>query len=124
MDWPPVRIVHVAFQIMVAIGVALAVLGIWAAGLTIGRRPFGQAPTFLRALVAATPLGFIAVEAGWVVTEVGRQPWIITKYMRTSEAVTSVPSLMASFTAFAILYVLLAVIVAVLLRRHVIAAPA
>jgi cytochrome bd ubiquinol oxidase subunit I len=123
-DWPPVRIVHVAFQIMVAIGVLLAVLGIWAAGLTISRRAFGQAPTFLRALVAATPMGFIAIEAGWVVTEVGRQPWIIAKFMRTSEAVTSVPSLTASFAAFAILYVLLAAVVAVVLRRHVIAAPA
>jgi len=123
-DWPPIAVVHVAFQIMVAIGVALAGLGLWAGWLTLRRRAFAEAPMFLGALVAATPLGFIAVEAGWVVTEVGRQPWIITKLMRTSDAVTSVPVLTLSFTAFTLLYVCLAAIVAVVLRRQVLAAPA
>ena len=78
---------------------------------------------FLRALVVATPLGFVAVEAGWVVTEVGRQPWIIAQLMRTSDAVTSVPVLTLTFAAFTVLYLFLAAIVAALLRRLVLAAP-
>ncbi len=123
-DWPPIAIVHVAFQIMVGIGAALAGLGLWAGWLALRRRAFAEAPLFLGALVAATPLGFIAVEAGWVVTEVGRQPWIITGLMRTSDAVTSVPVLTWSFTAFTLLYICLAAIVAVVLRRQVLAAPA
>ena len=123
-DWPPVAIVHVAFQVMVAIGVALAGLALWAEWLTVRGRACADAPALLRALVVTTPLGFVAIEAGWAVTEVGRQPWIITKLMRTSDAVTSVPVLTWSFTAFTLLYVCLAAIVTVVLRRQVLAAPA
>lgn len=123
-DWPPVAIVHVAFQAMVAIGSALALLATWASWLAIRRRPLADVKPFLRALVIAAPLGFIAVEAGWIVTEVGRQPWIIANLMRTSDAVTSVPVLTATFMAFTVLYVLLSMVVAVVLRRLVAAAPA
>jgi cytochrome d ubiquinol oxidase subunit I len=71
----------------------------------------------LRALVVATPLGFLAIEAGWVVTEVGRQPWIIYRFMRTSEAVTPVPNQFIAFGGFTIVYVILAITCAVLLVR-------
>ncbi len=70
---------------------------------------------FLRALVMAAPLGFIAIEAGWVVTEVGRQPWIIYGVMRTGEAVTPMPGLVVPFVTFTILYVFLSIITAWLL---------
>lgn len=62
---------------------------------------------FLRVLIVATPLGFIAVETGWMVTEVGRQPWIIYGVMRTSEAVTSMPGLVVPFITFTVLYIFL-----------------
>jgi cytochrome d ubiquinol oxidase subunit I len=109
---------------MVAIGGALALLALWSVWLTARRLALAEARMFLRALVVATPLGFIAVEAGWVVTEVGRQPWIIANLMRTSEAVTSVQVLTATFTAFTVLYVLLSAVVVVVLRRLVLEAPA
>jgi cytochrome d ubiquinol oxidase subunit I len=72
----------------------------------------------LRALVAAGPLGFVAIEAGWVVTEAGRQPWIIYKVMRTEDAVTPMPGIAVPFAAFTLLYVFLAGIVFILLRRQ------
>ncbi len=93
-DQPDPRIVHVAFQIMVGIGFSVVALCAWF-WLAAWRRTADRAGTFrpwlLRALVLATPLGFIAIEAGWTVTEVGRQPWIIQGVMRTEEAVTPVP---------------------------------
>ena len=82
-------------------------------------RPSGDVPGrwLLRALVVATPLGFVAIEAGWVVTEVGRQPWIIYQFMRTSEAVTPVPNQFIAFGGFTIVYVILAVTLLWLLIR-------
>ena len=68
-------------------------------------------------LVVTTPLGFVAVESGWVVTEVGRQPWIIYEFMRTSEAVTPVPNQFISLGGFTIVYVILAVTLLWLLIR-------
>jgi cytochrome d ubiquinol oxidase subunit I len=67
--------------------------------------------------VAATPLGFVAIEAGWIVTEMGRQPWIIHGIMRTADAVTPMPGLVVPFATFTIVYLALSVILVVLLRR-------
>jgi cytochrome d ubiquinol oxidase subunit I len=78
---------------------------------------------FLRALILGAPLGFIAIEAGWVVTEVGRQPWIIYGVMRTAEAVTPVPRLIVPFITFTVLYIFLAAITVWLLLRQVAASP-
>jgi cytochrome d ubiquinol oxidase subunit I len=115
--WPPVAPVHFAFQVMVAIGTFLALLGVWSLWRLFRRRPPGASRAYLWALIAAGPLAFVAIEAGWVVTEVGRQPWIIYGIMRTEDAVTPMPGLVVPFTAFTILYLFLAVIVVVLLRR-------
>jgi cytochrome bd ubiquinol oxidase subunit I len=117
-NWPPVVVVHIAFQAMVAIGLWLAALALWAAWLAWRRRLL-QSPPFLRALAISTPLGFIALEAGWIVTELGRQPWIIQGIMRTSEAVTPVPGLDVSLTIISTIYIGLAAIVAVLIRRQI-----
>jgi cytochrome d ubiquinol oxidase subunit I len=73
--------------------------------------------TLLRAVTLAAPLGFIGLEAGWFVTEVGRQPWIIQHVMRTSEAVTPASGVPSMFLAFTALYALMGVTVLVLLRR-------
>jgi cytochrome bd-type quinol oxidase subunit 1 len=78
---------------------------------------------FLRALILAAPLGFIAIETGWVVTEVGRQPWIIYGVMRTAQAVTPVPGLVVPFITFTALYIFLAAITVWLLLRQVAASP-
>lgn len=95
---------------------------LWAGWLLWRRHTIYDTAWFLRALVAAS-LGIIAVEAGWVVTELGRQPWIIYGVMRTADAVTPMPGLAASFALFTILYFFLAVTVAYLLWEQVIESP-
>ena len=118
-DWPPVGIVHLAFQVMVAAGFAMALVGLWGMWLWWRRGELFGSTTFLRAAVAVSPLGFIAIEAGWVVTEVGRQPWIISKIMRTADAVTPMPGLLYPLVTFTVLYLLLAAVVVWLIMRHI-----
>lgn len=117
-EWPPVAIVHLAFQIMVALGIYMAAVGLWAAGRAWRRRDLGSNRWLLRALVLAGPMGLIAVEAGWVVTEVGRQPWVIYGVLRTADAVTPMPGLVVPFTVFTLLYLFLGAIVVFLLSRE------
>jgi len=117
--WPPVRVTHVAFQVMVASGVLL--LAATAAAAWLGWRRRGRPRWFLRTLVACSPMGFVAIEAGWTVTEVGRQPWIVQGVLRTSEAVTPARGVAFHLAAFAVLYLVLAGVVWRLLRRHVFA---
>jgi cytochrome d ubiquinol oxidase subunit I len=122
-DRPPVVVVHLAFQIMVACGMALlgtGLLGAWIAWRRRGR-PLPRA--FLGLVVAVSPLGLVAIEAGWTVTEVGRQPWIIQGVMRTRDAVTPMPGLAVPFLTITLLYVFLAAIVLVLLKRQVFESP-
>lgn len=78
---------------------------------------------YLRCVAALTPAGLIAVEAGWTVTEVGRQPWVIHGILRTEDAVTPMPGLVVPFTVATLMYLALSVIVVLMLRRHVFAAP-
>ena len=72
-----------------------------------------------RAAILAAPLGIVALEAGWIATEVGRQPWIIRGYLRVSDAVTPVSGLFGTFLAFTVLYIVLSGITVTLLKRHV-----
>ena len=119
-DRPNPVVVHLAFQLMVGIGFAIIGLSAWYWLSAWRARRHGGQPTnrwLLRALAAATPLGFVAIESGWVVTEVGRQPWVIYHIMRTSEAVTPVPNVFYSFSGFTIAYIILAVTTLILLVR-------
>lgn len=125
---PPVAIVHYAFQIMVACGMLMMFVSVWGAWRWWRNRKkdigtWLESKWFLRSLFLAAPLGFIAIEAGWTVTEVGRQPWIIYGVMRTKDAVTPMPGLVVPFVTFTILYIFLAVITAWLLFRQVAASP-
>jgi cytochrome bd ubiquinol oxidase subunit I len=124
---PPVAIVHIAFQIMVACGVAMMLVALWGSWRYLRGRRRGHnwldSKWFLRVLVATAPLGFIAIETGWTVTEVGRQPWIIYGVMRTSEAVTPMPGLIVPFITFTLLYIFLALVTVFLLLRQVAASP-
>jgi cytochrome d ubiquinol oxidase subunit I len=122
-DWPNVPIVHTAFQVMVGLGTFMALIGIWAGVLAFRRRDPCASTWFLRALALAAPMGFIAVEAGWTVTEVGRQPWIVYGVLRTADAVTPMPGLIVPFLGFTALYCFLGVIVAWLLYRQIIRSP-
>ena len=116
--WPPVVAVHLAFQVMVAIGSWLAFLALWALVLWWRGRIFESRP-FLRAMALSTFLGFVAIEAGWMVTELGRQPWIVQGVMRTADAVTPMPGLAVPFALFTMIYLGLGVVVVVLIRHTV-----
>jgi cytochrome d ubiquinol oxidase subunit I len=111
---------------MVACGIAMMLVTLWAAWRYLrGRRNqrWLESRWFLRVLIAAAPLGFIAIETGWIVTEVGRQPWIIYGVMRTSEAVTPMPGLIVPFLTFTVLYIFLALVTVWLLLRQVAKSP-
>jgi cytochrome d ubiquinol oxidase subunit I len=117
--WPPVAIVHIAFQVMVGAGMVMMLVALWAAVSAWRRKALPDSRWFLRSVVFSAPMGFIAIEAGWTVTEVGRQPWIIQGVMRTAEAVTPMPGLEIPFITFTLLYLFLAVIVVWLIVRQV-----
>lgn len=116
---PPVLIVHFAFQIMVACGIVMIIAGIIGGWLAWKKKGLPMNNWYLRFITICSPLGFIAIEAGWTVTEVGRQPWIIYNIMRTKDAVTSMPNLVIPFIGFTILYIFLAIAVVILLRRQI-----
>jgi cytochrome d ubiquinol oxidase subunit I len=116
-DWPDTRVVHVAFQLMVGAGAFLAFVSLAWLASAVWRRRLPVARPLLIGVVICGPLGFLAIEAGWVVTEVGRQPWIVYGLVRTSDAVTPVTGLGVPFALVTILYLLLSGVVAVLLFR-------
>jgi cytochrome bd ubiquinol oxidase subunit I len=128
-EWPNVAAVHWSFQLMVALGTYMALVAVWAAWVRwgSGKREAGRGLAdnrwLLRALVVATPMGFIATEAGWMTTELGRQPWVIQGVLRTRDAVTPMPGLVVPFVSFTLLYCFLGVIVAWLLYRQIVRSP-
>jgi cytochrome d ubiquinol oxidase subunit I len=103
-------LVHLAFQAMVGVGFALLGLGVWAlvGWLRRGRRALPDRRWFLRAAAVAGPAAFVALEAGWIVTEVGRQPWIVYGQLRTADAVTSRGGIVWWLAATVGIYVVLA----------------
>jgi cytochrome d ubiquinol oxidase subunit I len=116
-DRPPVNVVRFAFQTMVAIGTALALLGVVFVVAWFRLRRLPKSRWFHRAVVAAGPLSVVALLAGWITTEVGRQPWVVYRVMRTSEAVTGARGIPVGYATLAVVYACLAVAVAWLLRR-------
>jgi len=117
----PHPIVETAFHAMVAAGLAMAGLAVWAIWRFLRRRrhDWSDSRPFLFASTLAAPLGFLAMEAGWIVTEVGRQPWVVYGILRTADAVTPMPGLVGPFIAFAAVYAFLAVVVVAVLWRQV-----
>jgi cytochrome d ubiquinol oxidase subunit I len=122
-DWPHVPTVHLAFQVMVAAGSVLALVALWSLWVMARRREVASSPLLLRAIALCGPLGFLAIEAGWTVTEVGRQPWVIYGVLRTSQAVTPMPGLTYTLLGFTLLYLFLGVVVAWLLYAQIIRSP-
>lgn len=116
---PPVLIVHFAFQIMVGIGSLLALIGLVFLFLNWKNKALIYHALFLKILVFCIPLGFIALEAGWTVTEVGRQPWIIYKVMRTKDAVTPMPGIQYSFYITLFMYLFLSAVLFWLMKRQI-----
>ncbi|TLV03780.1 cytochrome ubiquinol oxidase subunit I [Dyadobacter luticola] len=116
---PPVTITHFAFQIMVGTGMAMMLISAIYFFSHFKQKNWLKSDWLLKLFAIATPLGFIAVEAGWTVTEVGRQPWIIYNVMRTADAVTPMPGITYSFYLFTAVYVSLAVFVVFMLYRQI-----
>lgn len=114
---PPVAPVHIAFQVMVAIGFGLLGLGLWFALAWRRRRDLPHARWFLPAAVAAGPAAAIALEAGWITTEVGRQPWIVYEIMKVEDAVTNAPNIRFGYYALIGIYTALTVATVFVLRR-------
>ncbi|MET7253517.1 cytochrome ubiquinol oxidase subunit I [Dyadobacter fermentans] len=116
---PPVAVTHYAFQIMVGMGMAMMLVSALYFVASWKKRKWLREPWLLKLFALATPLGFIAVEAGWTVTEVGRQPWIIYGVMRTADAVTPMPGIAYSFYLFTAIYASLAAFVVFMLYRQI-----
>jgi cytochrome d ubiquinol oxidase subunit I len=116
---PPVAITHYAFQVMVGLGSLLAFIGLIYLIAIIKKKSWLDKRWLLKLFVIAVPLGYIAIEAGWIVTEVGRQPWIISGVMLTKDAVTPMPGIVYSFYIFTAVYISLAFIVTFLLHRQI-----
>ena len=116
-EQPPVNVVRIAFQTMVGIGTALALLAVVYFFVWFRHRRLPRSTWFYRGVVLAGPLSLVALLAGWVTTEVGRQPWVVYNVMRTEEAVTGASGIPVGYTTLALVYVGLAVAVAWILRR-------
>jgi cytochrome bd ubiquinol oxidase subunit I len=115
--------VRLSFLGMVGIGTYLIALSLWY-WLRRRGRPRPEDRRTLLALAIAGPLAFAANELGWMVTELGRQPWVIYGVLRTQDAITTAPGLGAIFAGFSLLYVALAALTVRLLRRLATGAPA
>ncbi|MCB5200807.1 cytochrome ubiquinol oxidase subunit I [Loktanella sp. TSTF-M6] len=104
-DEPPVAIVFFSFRVMVGIGFAMLAVGIWG-GVQRYRKRLYDSPLLHRTAVLMGPAGFIAVLAGWITTEVGRQPFTVYGVMRTSESLSPIaaPAVAASLIAFIVVY--------------------
>ncbi len=114
---PPANtLLHLSFDAMVGIGTALMLLALWLAWVWWKRRDIPQTPWFLRAVAISGAGAIVAMWCGWIVTEVGRQPWIVQGYMRTEEAVTEAEGLWFAFAGVLILYAALGATAIVVLR--------
>jgi cytochrome bd ubiquinol oxidase subunit I len=114
---PPINVVRIAFQTMVGIGTLLALLGVWLLAIRIRRKRLPESPWFYRAVAIAGPASLVALIAGWVTTEVGRQPWVVYHVMLTSQAVTGAGHIVVGYTALALVYLAVACgVVWILLR--------
>jgi cytochrome d ubiquinol oxidase subunit I len=115
-DRPPSTIVHLAFDVMVGAASALSLLALWFVVAWLRKRDLPRSRWFLRAAVVAAPLAMLALEAGWVTTEVGRQPWVVYGVLRTAEAVTHAHGIWGSFAAVVAIYAAIGTALILVLR--------
>jgi cytochrome d ubiquinol oxidase subunit I len=114
---PPANtLLHLSFDAMVGIGTALMLLAVWLAIAWGKRRDIPQTPWFLRVVAVSGAGAIVALWCGWIVTEVGRQPWVVQGYMRTSEAVTEAEGLWFAFAAVLLVYAALGTTAILVLR--------
>jgi cytochrome d ubiquinol oxidase subunit I len=116
-QWPPVNVVHLSFQAMVAMGFALLALALWAGAVAWRRRRLPESRWFYLAASLSGVAAVVALEAGWITTEVGRQPWIVYGHQRTAEAVNPARGLVVGFAIVALTYLVLTIVTVYVLRR-------
>ncbi|MBK5110160.1 MAG: cytochrome ubiquinol oxidase subunit I [Thermoleophilia bacterium] len=116
-DWPAINVVRIAFQTMVGIGTGLAALAAWFLFVWFRRKRLPRSKWFFRAVILAGPAAVVALIAGWVTTEVGRQPWVVYQVMRTEEAVTGADGIVFGYGVLAAVYVALIIATWWVLRR-------
>ena len=114
---PPINVVRIAFQTMVGIGTALALLGVALLFVRVRRKRLPESVWFYRAVALAGPASLVALIAGWVTTEVGRQPWVVYHVMLTSQAVTGAGGIVVGYATLALVYLGVACGAAWVLRR-------
>jgi cytochrome d ubiquinol oxidase subunit I len=112
-----VNVVHLAWDVMVGIGTLLMLLSLWYGLSWLFRRDYPKQKVFLWFASAAGVLSIMALEAGWVVTEVGRQPWIVSGYMKVDEAATGNEGVWVMFLAILGLYIGVGVTLILILRK-------
>ena len=117
-DRPPVAITHYAFQVMVSLGMLLVLAAIIYL-ISLKKKHWQDSQRYWLYFAIMAPIGFLALEAGWIVTEVGRQPWIIHNVMRTKDAVTPMPGMIYSFYMYVFLYTILTISVTWLMARQI-----
>ena len=117
-DRPPlVTVVHLSFDLMVGIGFGLLALGAWLAWSWWRHHDYPRSRWFLRSVAVSGVAATVAMELGWITTEVGRQPWIVYGVMRVANAVNPEPDIQYGFYAVVAIYAVLTVILIVVLRR-------
>jgi cytochrome d ubiquinol oxidase subunit I len=114
---PPVNVVHLAYNVMVGIGSALLLLAFLFGWTWWRRHRLPRSAWFLRAVAVAGVGAALALECGWMTTEVGRQPWIVYRILRTADAVSPAPGLFLGFYAVVAIYVALTALTVLVLRR-------
>jgi cytochrome d ubiquinol oxidase subunit I len=116
-DRPPLpTMLHLCFDAMVGLGTAFVLLGVWLAFAWWRRRDLPATPWFLRAVAVSGLAAIAALECGWIVTEVGRQPWVVYKLLRTADAVTTADGVRATFAGIVVLYAALGTVTVLILR--------
>ena len=116
-DRPPVAWVRNCFQLMVGLGTALVLLGLWFLWARWARGALPRTAWFYRLVVVAGPASVVALIAGWIVTEVGRQPWIVYRLMRVEDAVTGARGIPVGYATLVVVYIGLTAITLFMLRR-------
>lgn len=111
-DRPPVNVVRIAFQTMVGIGTFMVLLSVWFLFSWFRKREIPKSKWFYRGVILAGPGAIVAIIAGWIVTEVGRQPWVVYEIMRTGAAVTGADGIVFGFVALVAVYAVLVAVTA------------
>src|SRR4051812_16312678 len=116
-DRPPANtMLHWAFDVMVGICTLLMGLGAWLLLSWFRKRDIPKSPWFLRVTAVSGLSAIVALECGWIVTEVGRQPWVVYKTMRTKDAVTEASGVWVSLVGVVLLYTVLGIVTVLILR--------